>query len=107
MLVNYIRKNTNSTPAYGTIRYSGAIKFKENDNKYFNNSPRSTYIGFSPPCAKINKWSKKSVNNQTVQFHFKLKSKPNIFAATFSCVTLTLSFFSNHLFIQTNFAFIY
>lgn len=65
MLVNCTRKNNNPTPAYGTIRYSGAIKFEGNSNKYFNNSPRSTYIRLSSPCTKIDKWSKKSVNNQT------------------------------------------
>ncbi|KAK9305885.1 hypothetical protein QLX08_003252 [Tetragonisca angustula] len=66
MLVNCTRKNTNPTPAYGTIRYSGVIRFEGNGNKY-NNSPRSTYIGLSSPCTKIDKWSKKSKNKKTVE----------------------------------------
>ncbi|KAK1136866.1 hypothetical protein K0M31_001398 [Melipona bicolor] len=65
MLVNYTQKNINPTPAYGTIRYSGAIKFEGNGNKYINNSP--TYIGFSSPCTKIDKWSKKSKNKKTIE----------------------------------------
>lgn len=64
MLSNCTVKDDIPVPAYGTTRYNGTINFKENINKYYINASRKKFFGFSPPCAKIDKWSEESVNDK-------------------------------------------